>query len=157
MITLFATKTFKNYWWIVKKINECSWKWINDCQQKRWWLKKYHTKNHHSINAGNNENETTHTSAENPILNISTSENLVNSYCKQIIFIQGETVKFLTSIPFLTKTRITANLSNNVEEETLLILRNFIVFISNKQPLYLSSDSHYHPTTDLLQQITPTN
>lgn len=99
----------------------------------------------------NNEsdNETAHTSAENPILNIPITETPVNSYCNQIIFIQGKTKKFhtTTSKPFFTKNRITANLTENVEEETI----DFFKYFVDPKKLYCL---HFKETTfDLLPTL----
>lgn len=79
-------------------------------------------------NSPDDDIETIHSSAENPILEIPFTENLTNSYNRQIIIKQGKTHFHVTNTKhFENKLRITAYLTNNeISSQIINLFKNYI-------------------------------
>lgn len=82
----------------------------------------------------NTDNDTLHSAAENPILDLPITENCINNYANQVIFIQGfkEHHHVIKSKPFETKHRYAVHLSNNFQQEIIKFFKEYV----NPRQLY---------------------
>lgn len=131
----------------VKDRNQCTRKWMDCCKYRipGWSIGELIPLWNELIplNVDNSDNETTHISAENPILEILISED-IRYYIWRFYTI--------TAKPFLTKSRITMNLTDKVEEETIFSKEKFFKEFVNPKTLFCI---HFKETTvDLLTLIT---
>lgn len=102
------------------------------------------------------DNETVHSSAEDPILNVPITENPVNFYNNQIIIIQNDSERYyvIRSNPFENKNRKTVHISKNVETD---IIKFFKEHVDPKKTYCIfiqKSDVNLNPRISVILQRT---